>query len=194
MAPAHPRIRGPNTARRQVFGPCTPPRPEAHPGVGSGWRRHDREHASPEGRGPLRPPESCRLCQLSTTGPQDCPLMYLAMSDDELRASLHDFLQHRRLAGLTAEVTTLSLCRRALRVPPRRSGGPGSPRLPGIAATPGAHRVTGSAAGRATCVLAVVRLRWVRSCEDHCHEQPESEQLPVAVGDRDACRRPVGWR
>jgi hypothetical protein len=53
----------------------------------------------PNGACPLRPPEPCRLCQLSTTGPEDCPLVYLVMSDDELRAGLHDFLQHRRLAA-----------------------------------------------------------------------------------------------
>jgi hypothetical protein len=53
----------------------------------------------PNGAYPLRPPEPCRLCQLSTTGPEDCPPAYLVMSDDELRAGLHDFLHHRRLAA-----------------------------------------------------------------------------------------------
>ncbi|MFS8479276.1 MAG: DUF6767 domain-containing protein [Micromonosporaceae bacterium] len=38
---------------------------------------------------PIRPGEPCTLCQLDVTGPQDCPLVYLVMSDDDLRAGLH---------------------------------------------------------------------------------------------------------
>ncbi len=38
-----------------------------------------------DARCPLRPGEPCTLCQLDVTGPQDCPLVYLVMSDDELR-------------------------------------------------------------------------------------------------------------
>lgn len=53
----------------------------------------------PDARCPLRPAEPCTLCQLSATGPQDCPLVYLVMTDDELRAGLHDFLQRGRTAA-----------------------------------------------------------------------------------------------
>ncbi|GIF26563.1 hypothetical protein BJ973_001007 [Actinoplanes tereljensis] len=42
----------------------------------------------PDERCPLRPGEHCRLCQLGATGPQDCPLVYLVMTDDELRAGV----------------------------------------------------------------------------------------------------------
>lgn len=35
---------------------------------------------------PLRPSDPCTLCQLDVTGPQDCPLVYLARSDDEIWA------------------------------------------------------------------------------------------------------------
>lgn len=38
---------------------------------------------------PIRPGEPCTLCQLDVTGPQDCPLVYLVMADDELREGLH---------------------------------------------------------------------------------------------------------
>ncbi|MFE9207327.1 DUF6767 domain-containing protein [Micromonospora sp. NPDC007230] len=38
---------------------------------------------------PIRPGEPCTLCQLDVTGPQDCPLVYLVMGDDELRAGVH---------------------------------------------------------------------------------------------------------
>ncbi|MFI5911347.1 DUF6767 domain-containing protein [Dactylosporangium sp. NPDC051541] len=31
--------------------------------------------------------------------PEECPLVYLVMSDDELWAGLHKLLQHRRLAA-----------------------------------------------------------------------------------------------
>jgi hypothetical protein len=37
---------------------------------------------------PIRPGDQCRLCQLGATGPWDCPLVYLVMTDDELRAGL----------------------------------------------------------------------------------------------------------
>ncbi|MEU5724088.1 DUF6767 domain-containing protein [Micromonospora sp. NPDC047738] len=38
---------------------------------------------------PIRPGEPCTLCQLDVTGPPDCPLVYLVMGDDELRAGVH---------------------------------------------------------------------------------------------------------
>ena len=36
-------------------------------------------------RCPIRPGEPCTLCQIDVTGPQDCGLVYLVMTDDELR-------------------------------------------------------------------------------------------------------------
>ena len=36
-------------------------------------------------RCPLRPGQPCTLCQIDVTGPQDCGLVYLVMTDDELR-------------------------------------------------------------------------------------------------------------
>lgn len=39
---------------------------------------------------PIRLGEPCTLCQLDVSGPQDCPLVYLVMTDDELRADLHE--------------------------------------------------------------------------------------------------------
>ncbi|MGB7964228.1 MAG: DUF6767 domain-containing protein [Propionicimonas sp.] len=41
----------------------------------------------PEPKCPVRPGEPCTLCQLSVTGPNDCPIVYLVMGDDELRAA-----------------------------------------------------------------------------------------------------------
>jgi hypothetical protein len=52
-----------------------------------------RGSRTPEARCPLRPGEPCTLCQVDVTGPQDCGLVYLVMSDDELR----DGLRRRRL-------------------------------------------------------------------------------------------------
>ncbi|MER7459005.1 DUF6767 domain-containing protein [Micromonospora sp. NPDC126480] len=43
----------------------------------------------PDARCPLRPGEPCTLCQLDVTGPQDCPLVYLVMTDDDLREGVH---------------------------------------------------------------------------------------------------------
>ncbi len=39
----------------------------------------------PEAKCPLRPAEVCNLCQLDVTGPQDCGLVYLVMSDPAQR-------------------------------------------------------------------------------------------------------------
>ncbi len=59
-------------------------------------RRH------PDAECPIRPGEPCTLCQLDVTGPQDCPLVYLVMSDPELRESLHEHrVRARRAAGTT---------------------------------------------------------------------------------------------
>jgi hypothetical protein len=40
---------------------------------------------TPAPRCPIRPGEPCTLCQIDVTGPQDCGLVYLVLSDDELR-------------------------------------------------------------------------------------------------------------
>ncbi|WP_432969196.1 DUF6767 domain-containing protein [Dactylosporangium sp. CA-233914] len=48
----------------------------------------------PDPRCPLRPGQPCTLCHPNATGPQDCPVVYLVMSDDELREGLHQF-RHR---------------------------------------------------------------------------------------------------
>lgn len=45
-----------------------------------------------DARCPLRPGEPCTLCQIDVTGPHDCPLVYLVMSDQELR----DGVQRRK--------------------------------------------------------------------------------------------------
>lgn len=39
----------------------------------------------PDAQCPLRPGEPCTLCQLNVTGPHDCPLVYLVMTDEDLR-------------------------------------------------------------------------------------------------------------
>ncbi|MDG4828861.1 hypothetical protein O7627_06020 [Solwaraspora sp. WMMD1047] len=48
-----------------------------------------RPSRRPEPKCPIRPGEPCTLCLPGATGPQDCGLVYLVMSDDELRAGLH---------------------------------------------------------------------------------------------------------
>lgn len=42
----------------------------------------------PDPKCPLRPGEPCTLCQMSVTGPKDCPLVYLIMDDPEYREAL----------------------------------------------------------------------------------------------------------
>lgn len=39
----------------------------------------------PEAQCPLRPGDICNLCQLDVTGPHDCGLVYLVMSDEDQR-------------------------------------------------------------------------------------------------------------
>ncbi|MBY8874917.1 hypothetical protein K7640_24110 [Micromonospora sp. PLK6-60] len=53
----------------------------------------------PGARCPIRPGQPCTLCQLDVTGPQDCPLVWLVMGDDELREGV-------RRAGGRPERTT----------------------------------------------------------------------------------------
>lgn len=45
--------------------------------------------SQPDAQCPLRPGEPCTLCETGAGGPQDCPLVYLVMTDDELRAGVH---------------------------------------------------------------------------------------------------------
>ncbi|MGW0433103.1 DUF6767 domain-containing protein [Micromonospora sp. NPDC003197] len=47
-----------------------------------------RSGIRPDAKCPIRPGEPCTLCQVDVTGPQDCGLVYLVMSDDELREGL----------------------------------------------------------------------------------------------------------
>ncbi|MFY1695909.1 hypothetical protein O7623_25815 [Solwaraspora sp. WMMD791] len=54
------------------------------------------KHRRPEAKCPIRPGEPCTLCLPGATGPADCGLVYLVMSDDELRAGLHE---SRRVAA-----------------------------------------------------------------------------------------------
>ena len=50
----------------------------------------------PEPKCPIRPGDACSLCVPGASGPQDCGLVYLVMSDPELRERLH----HIRLASI----------------------------------------------------------------------------------------------
>lgn len=48
-------------------------------------------------RCPVRPGDACTLCQPGATGPADCGLVYLVMSDPELREGVR-----RRAASVAA--------------------------------------------------------------------------------------------
>ena len=45
-------------------------------------------------RCPIRPGQPCTLCQIDVTGPEDCGLVYLVMSDDELRRGVREQRRH----------------------------------------------------------------------------------------------------
>ena len=47
-----------------------------------------RKRSRPDAACPIRPGDPCTLCQLDVTGPADCPLVYLVMTDPDLRLSL----------------------------------------------------------------------------------------------------------
>ena len=49
----------------------------------------DRAARRPVARCPIRPGDACTLCQPGATGPEDCGLVYLVMSDPDLRDELH---------------------------------------------------------------------------------------------------------
>lgn len=54
----------------------------------------------PDAECPIRPGEPCTLCQLDVSGPEDCPLVYLVMNDDDLREQLHEHrVRARQAAG-----------------------------------------------------------------------------------------------
>ena len=44
----------------------------------------------PESRCPIRPGDPCSLCVPGASGPHDCGLVYLVMSDPDLRDRLHE--------------------------------------------------------------------------------------------------------
>jgi hypothetical protein len=55
---------------------------------------------------PLRPGESCTLCNPGATGPEDCPTVYAVMTDPDLRVRLArlrelDRRERRERAGET---------------------------------------------------------------------------------------------
>lgn len=47
-----------------------------------------RTTGEPVPKCPIRPGDACSLCQPGATGPQDCGLVYLVMSDRDLREEL----------------------------------------------------------------------------------------------------------
>ncbi len=54
------------------------------------------EQSASRARCPLRPKEYCLACQYGVTGPQDCPIVFLATADyDTLVAWAHDRMDHR---------------------------------------------------------------------------------------------------
>jgi hypothetical protein len=48
-----------------------------------------RTRTVPEAQCPIRPGDACSLCQPGATGPKDCGLVYLVMSDPDLREELN---------------------------------------------------------------------------------------------------------
>lgn len=48
-----------------------------------------RGRTAPAPRCPIRPGEPCSLCVPGASGPHDCGLVYLVMSDPDLRDRLH---------------------------------------------------------------------------------------------------------
>ena len=53
----------------------------------------------PEAKCPLRPGDICNLCQLDVTGPQDCGLVYLVMSDPDQRVEWGERRHSERRVG-----------------------------------------------------------------------------------------------
>jgi hypothetical protein len=60
-----------------------------HPDDRDGEVAMTRRRTLPEAKCPVRPGDACSLCQPGASGPQDCGLVYLVMSDSDLREELH---------------------------------------------------------------------------------------------------------
>lgn len=57
---------------------------------------------------PLRPGESCTLCNPGASGPEDCPTVYAVMTDPDLRLRLARLRVAERLEQRDAGVTVSS--------------------------------------------------------------------------------------
>jgi hypothetical protein len=66
-----------------------------------------RRRTLPEAKCPIRPGDACSLCQPGATGPQDCGLVYLVMSDSDLREELHRVRRFEREDGARASAVSL---------------------------------------------------------------------------------------
>ena len=79
-------------------GPWTlwPPRPSPYLG----------RMTRPAPRCPLRPEDFCTLCHPGATGPEDCGLVWLVMSDPGLRERLAELRREERAGRRSATVTT----------------------------------------------------------------------------------------
>ncbi|HVH93560.1 MAG: DUF6767 domain-containing protein [Nocardioidaceae bacterium] len=53
----------------------------------------------PDPRCPLRPNDHCTLCVPGATGPDDCPAVYLVMSDPDLRDRLGELRRQERVGA-----------------------------------------------------------------------------------------------
>jgi hypothetical protein len=53
----------------------------------------------PQPKCPIRPGEACSLCVPGVAGPQDCGLVFMVMSDPDLREQLHTISLTRRALG-----------------------------------------------------------------------------------------------
>jgi hypothetical protein len=53
---------------------------------------------------PLRPGESCTLCNPGASGPQDCPTVYAVMTDPDLRVRLAEFRARNAVGAETGRL------------------------------------------------------------------------------------------
>ena len=53
----------------------------------------------PQPKCPIRPGDACTLCQPGVSGPEDCGLVYLVMTDGDLREELHRLRARERDEG-----------------------------------------------------------------------------------------------
>ncbi|HET7432653.1 MAG TPA: DUF6767 domain-containing protein [Nocardioides sp.] len=58
----------------------------------------------PAPRCPLRPGDSCTLCHPGATGPEDCGLVWLVMTDPDLRERLAELNREERASRRSATV------------------------------------------------------------------------------------------